>query len=57
MIVKTKDGWQVKSADGTKALSDDDLSRAQAEVEEKRIGDRQPSLVWASERGKIVKER
>ncbi len=57
MIVKTKDGWQVVSADGQKKLSDDDLSREDAEAEEKRIGDRQPSLVWARERGKIVKER
>lgn len=56
MIRKTSSGWQVMSADGKTSLSDDDLSREQAEQKQREIGERQPSLIWARERGKVVKE-
>lgn len=45
------------SADGQKALSAANLSRSDAEKWQAEIGERQPALVWARERGKIVKEK
>jgi hypothetical protein len=56
MIRKTSSGWQVMSADGKTPLSDTDLSRREAEKKQDEIGKRQPSLIWARERGKLVKE-
>lgn len=43
------------SADGTKELSPADLARKEAERQEQEIGKRSPLLVWAMDRGKIVK--
>lgn len=55
MIKKSKHGWVVMNADGTKPLSAD-LSRRAAEKKQQEIAERSPSLIWARERGKLVKE-
>ncbi len=55
MIKRTKNGWQVVSADGSKELSPPDLAYDEAERQEIEIGKRSPLLVWAMDRGMIRK--
>lgn len=56
MIVRTKKGWQVRSEDGSKNLSSDDLTKEEAE---KRLAQveyfkkKKPGLkTWAKKKGR-----
>ena len=54
MLVKTKNGWQVRSEDGGKNLSKDDLSRKDAEARLKEVEQLKAIRKWSKSKGAKV---
>lgn len=53
-ILKTSAGWQVVDNDG-KPMSKEDLTRAEAEKQEKELAERHPLRLWIREHGLLRK--
>jgi hypothetical protein len=54
-VVKTASGWQVVSLDGTQKMSPENLTLEQARAREVEERERHPLLLWARDRGLMVK--
>jgi len=54
-VVKTDVGWQVVSLDGKTKMSPENLTLEQARAREEEERKRHPLLLWARDRGLMVK--